>query len=143
MLVLPSWKNIYKTYISQVFTSNSNTNLKINLIFLIGLGAVLFQFDEDNKIKYTSYNSRILNLQEQKLLTLDRDPFGIVYFKYMSSLSLDFQTRFTYLQITNLFSTVLQNLTKLSKPIKISILQANICLLQTCSVVLLQNLNFN
>ena len=38
---------------------------------LVGLGAVLFQRNEDNKMKVISYNSRILNTQEQKLSTLD------------------------------------------------------------------------
>ena len=45
---------------------------------LIGLGAVLFQLNEDKKMKVISYNSRILNPQEQKLSTLDRELFGIV-----------------------------------------------------------------
>ena len=45
---------------------------------LIGLGAVLFQFNEQNKMKVISYNSRILNPQEQKLSTLDRELLGIV-----------------------------------------------------------------
>ena len=40
---------------------------------LIGLGAVLFQLNKDNKMKVISYNSRILNPQEQKLSTLDRE----------------------------------------------------------------------
>ena len=39
---------------------------------LVGLGAVLFQMNEENKMKVFSYNSRILNTQEQKLFTLDR-----------------------------------------------------------------------
>ena len=38
---------------------------------LVGLGAVLFQRNEDNKMKVISYNSGILNTQEQKLSTLD------------------------------------------------------------------------
>ena len=37
---------------------------------LIGLGAVLFQLKEQNQMKVISYNSRILNPQEQKLSTL-------------------------------------------------------------------------
>ena len=40
---------------------------------LVGLGAVLFQMNEDNKMRDISYNSRILNTQEQKLSTLDRE----------------------------------------------------------------------
>ena len=45
---------------------------------LIGLGAVLSQLNENNKMKVMSYNSRILNPQEQKLSTLDRELLGIV-----------------------------------------------------------------
>ena len=40
---------------------------------LVGLGAVLFQKIKENKMRDISYNSRILNTQEQKLSTLDRD----------------------------------------------------------------------
>ena len=46
---------------------------------LIGLGAVLFQLKEQNKMKVISYISRILNPQEQKLSTLDRELLGIVH----------------------------------------------------------------
>ena len=46
---------------------------------LIGLGAVLFQLNEQNKMKVISYNSRLLNPQEQKLSTLDRELLGIVH----------------------------------------------------------------
>ena len=46
---------------------------------LIGLGAVLFQLNEQNKMKVISYNSRILNPQEQKLSTLDKELLGIVH----------------------------------------------------------------
>ena len=46
---------------------------------LIGLGAVLFQLNEQNKMKVISYNSRIPNPQEQKLSTLDRELLGIVH----------------------------------------------------------------
>ena len=46
---------------------------------LIGLGAVLFQLNEQNKMKVISYNSRILNPQEQKLSTLDIELLGIVH----------------------------------------------------------------
>ena len=46
---------------------------------LIGLGAVLFQLNEQNKMKVISYNSRILNPQEQKFSTLDRELLGIVH----------------------------------------------------------------
>ena len=46
---------------------------------LIGLGAVLFQMNKGNKLRGISYNSRILNTQEQKLSTLDRELLAIVY----------------------------------------------------------------
>ena len=46
---------------------------------LIGLGAVLFQLNEQNKMKVISYISRILNPQKQKLSTLDRELLGIVH----------------------------------------------------------------
>ena len=39
---------------------------------LVGLGAVLFQMNEEIKMRVISYNSRILDTQEQKLSTLDR-----------------------------------------------------------------------
>ena len=44
---------------------------------LVGLGAA--QINEVNKMKVISYNSRILNTQEQKLSTLDRELLAIVY----------------------------------------------------------------
>ena len=46
---------------------------------LVGLGAVLFQINEENTMKVISYNSRIVNTQEQKLSTLDRELLAIVY----------------------------------------------------------------
>ena len=46
---------------------------------LIGLGALLFQLNDQNKLKVISYNSRILNPQEQNLSTLDRELLGIVH----------------------------------------------------------------
>ena len=46
---------------------------------LVGLGAVLFQMNEENKMKVIFYNSRILNTQEQELSTLDRELLAIVY----------------------------------------------------------------
>ena len=46
---------------------------------LVGLSAVLFQMNEENKMRVISYNSRILNTQEQKLSTLDRELLAIVY----------------------------------------------------------------
>ena len=41
--------------------------------------AVLFQLNKQNQIKVISYNTRILNPQEQKLSTLDRELLGIVH----------------------------------------------------------------
>ena len=46
---------------------------------LVGLGAVLIQMNEENKMRVISYNSQILNTQEQKLSTLDREFLAIVY----------------------------------------------------------------
>ena len=46
---------------------------------LVGLGAVLFQMNEENKMRVISYNSRILNTQEQKHSTLDKEFLAIVY----------------------------------------------------------------
>ena len=46
---------------------------------LVGLGAVLFQMNDVSKMRVIPYNSRILNTQEQKLLTLDRELLAIVY----------------------------------------------------------------
>ena len=46
---------------------------------LVGLGAVLFQMNEENKMRVISYNSRILITQEQKLSTLDTELLAIVY----------------------------------------------------------------
>ena len=46
---------------------------------LVGLGAVLFQMNEENKMRVISYNSRILNTQEQKHSTLDRELLAKVY----------------------------------------------------------------
>ena len=47
--------------------------------YLIGLGAVIFQLNDQNKMKVISYNSHILNPQEQKLSTLDRELLGKVH----------------------------------------------------------------
>ena len=46
---------------------------------LIGLGAVLFQSNEQNQMKVMSYNSRILNPREQQLATLERELLGIIH----------------------------------------------------------------
>ena len=46
---------------------------------LVSLEAVVFQLNEDNKLNLLSYNSRILNLQGQKLSTLNRKLLGIVH----------------------------------------------------------------
>ena len=46
---------------------------------LVGLGAVIFQMNEDNKIRVISLISRKLNTQEQKLSTLVRKLLAIVY----------------------------------------------------------------
>ena len=46
---------------------------------LVGLGAVLFQMNEDKKMKVISYTSRILNTQDQNFSTLDRELLAIIY----------------------------------------------------------------
>ena len=46
---------------------------------LVGLGAVLFQMNEENETRVISYNSRILNTQEKQFSTLDRELLAIVY----------------------------------------------------------------
>ena len=46
---------------------------------LVGLGTDLFQMIEETKMRVFSYNSRILNTQEQKFSTLDRELLAIVY----------------------------------------------------------------
>ena len=46
---------------------------------LIGLGAVLFQPNSQNKMQIISYNSRILTTQEQKLSTYDRELCAITF----------------------------------------------------------------
>ena len=48
-------------------------------VSLIGLGAVRFQLNENNKVKVISHKSRLLVPQEQRLSTLDRELLGIVH----------------------------------------------------------------
>ena len=60
-------------------------------------------------MKVISYNTRILNPQEQKLSTLDRELLGIVHaLKFMSFLFLVLLIQYIFLLITNLFYIVLQ-----------------------------------
>ena len=47
--------------------------------YLVGLGAVLFQRNSNNKMQVISYNSRILTTQEQKLSTYDRELCAITF----------------------------------------------------------------
>ena len=46
---------------------------------IIGLGAVLFQPNANNKMQVISYNSRILTTQEKKLSTYDRELCAITF----------------------------------------------------------------
>ena len=46
---------------------------------LVGLGAVLFQMNEEKKVRVISYNSQFLIAQEQKLSTLDRELLAKIY----------------------------------------------------------------
>ena len=65
---------------TELTTPNTKHPFFINVdASLVGLGAVLFQMNEENKMRVISYNSRILNTQEQKLSTLDRELLAIVY----------------------------------------------------------------
>ena len=76
---------------------------------LIGIGAVLFQLNEHNKMTVISYNSRILNPQEQKLSTLDRELLGIVHaLQIYEFLIIGSPHSIHFLLITNLYYIVLQ-----------------------------------
>ena len=76
---------------------------------LIGLGAFLFQLNEQNKMKVISYNSCILNPQEQKLSPLDRELLGIVHaLQIYEFLILVLPIQYIFLLITNLYYIVLQ-----------------------------------
>ena len=46
---------------------------------IVGVGAVLFQPNEVNKMKVISYNSKIFSPQEQKLSTYDRELAGVIF----------------------------------------------------------------
>ena len=60
-------------------------------------------------MKDISYNCRILNLQEQKFSTLDRELLGIVQaLQIYEFLSLVLPNQFIFLLITNLYYIVLQ-----------------------------------
>ena len=76
---------------------------------LVGLGAVLFQMKEENKMRVVSYNSRILNTQEQKFPTLDRELLPIVYalqrYEFLI-IGSPHSIQYTYSQITNLYYIV-------------------------------------
>ena len=76
---------------------------------LIGLGAVLFQLNEQTKMKVISYNSRIHNPQEQKLSTLDRELLGIVHaLQIFEFLIIGSPHPIHILLITNLYYIVLR-----------------------------------
>ena len=76
---------------------------------LTGLDAVFFQLNEHNKMKCISYNSRILNPQEQKLSTLGRELLGIVHaLQIYEFLIIVLLIQYIFLLITNLFYIVLQ-----------------------------------
>ena len=76
---------------------------------IIGLGFVLFQLNDQNKTNVISYNSRILNPQEQKLSTFDRELLGIVHaLQIMKFLLLVLLIQYIFSLITNLCYNVLQ-----------------------------------
>ena len=58
---------------------NSKHPFFITVDASLGLGDVLFQLNEENRMKVTPYNSRISNPQEQKRSTLDCELPGIVH----------------------------------------------------------------
>ena len=95
-------------------TELTNPNKKHHIFItveasLIGLGAVLFQFNEENKIKVISCNSRILNPQEQKLSTLYREILGIVHaLQFYDFLIIGSLIRNMFSLIINILNTVLQ-----------------------------------
>ena len=49
------------------------------MLHSLDLGAVVFQLNEQKKMKVKPYNSRILNPQEQKVSTFDRELLGLVH----------------------------------------------------------------
>ena len=63
--------------------------------------------NEENKLRVISYNSRILNTQEQKLSTLDRELLARVYALQIYEFLITPHIQYTYSQITNLYYTVL------------------------------------
>ena len=76
---------------------------------LVGLGAVLFQMNEENKMKVISYNSRILNTQEQIFhLWIENFSQKFTHYKYMNFCSLDLLILYTSSQITSFYYIVLQ-----------------------------------
>ena len=124
---------------------------------LIGLGAVLFQLNEENKMKVILYNSRILNPQEQKLSTLDRELLGIVHalqiYEFLIIGSRHPIHIFTdhkpllhcFTKKGNLsprFYRAQMQLTKFSK-LKLIHTPGKTSLLPICYVALLQKLNYN
>ena len=77
----PNWKKYFKmTAETELTIPNTKDPFFITVdASLVGLGAVLFQMNEENKMRVISYNSRILNTPKQKLSTLDRELLAIVY----------------------------------------------------------------
>ena len=79
-------ERLFQTFKTSLTSDTALTNPNIKHLFfitvdasLLGLGAVLFQLDEQNQMKVISYNSRILNPQEQTLSTFERELLGIVH----------------------------------------------------------------
>ena len=75
-------KDVKNTMKAETELTITNTNHPFFITVdasLVGLGAVLFQMNEENKVRVISYISRILNTREQKLSTLDRELLAIVY----------------------------------------------------------------
>ena len=124
---------------------------------LIGLGAVLFQVNKNNKMKDISYNFRVLKPQEQKLSTLGRELLGIVHALQIHELLIigsphPFHTFTDQKPLLHCFTkketsvhvfTVLKCNSRIFPKEKVFIPQVKNCLLKTCLVVLLQKMNSN
>ena len=76
---------------------------------LIGSGAVLFQLNEENKLKIISFNFSHIESTRTKLSTMDRELLGIIHALQISEFTnLGSHIQSTSSLITNLFCIVLQ-----------------------------------
>ena len=127
-------------------------------VSLIVFGAVLFQINENNKMKFISYISCILSAQQQIFSALDPELLGIVLalliYEFLIIGSPHQSHKVTdhkhLLQCFTKKETLahaciveLNYISQNSLNKKIFLFQVRICLLQICSVALLQKLNSN